>query len=329
MTVTKRRAGFLMLLMLLLGSFAFSGAVQAKTIKKSRTMYVGGQVPLRWDYPKAKKWKSSNKAVATVDKYGLTTGIKKGTTTITAKEGKTKYVIKLRVKAAPKIKKVPAKITMMSRKGKKQIYTNLDELDYLLEVIAQDAGVKAGMSDLKVVRRRYTYMAKKFVYYNEKSLIRAGYPFPRYYDGEALADKIEDFNKQKAKAVQAGWVSYSRKHVRGGTMEIINFSDSSKGEEAFADETTGRLEYRLGVCDDHAAVFALLCEHLGIKAGIASGTVNGNPHAWSWAKIGGKKYYFDTALAIHEYADTKKVTYGYFKMTKKNMKGSYKKRSEW
>ncbi len=91
------------LLLLMLCSIAFSGSASAasrvKLNKKSVSLMVGSVSQLKVkNTRKNVTWKSSRKAVASVDQNGLVTAIKKGTAVITARAGNKKFTCKVTVK---------------------------------------------------------------------------------------------------------------------------------------------------------------------------------------------------------------------------------------
>lgn len=78
------------------------------------------------------------------------------------------------------------------------------------------------------------------------------------------------------------------------------------------------MERRIGVCTDQAAIFKILCNHAGIQAGICSGYYlnrNGTkaPHAWNYAVVGGRTYYYDVDVEIQNYGKGQGDYYWYQK----------------
>jgi hypothetical protein len=70
-----------------------------KGLPKKQTVYVGDKTTLKLNGIEGKAiWKTSNTAVATINKSGIITAKKKGTCTITAKVNKKSYTCKLTVK---------------------------------------------------------------------------------------------------------------------------------------------------------------------------------------------------------------------------------------
>lgn len=107
--LTFKRAGlvaFVVMLLLIVGTFSFSVPAKTKISKKNITIYVGQTKKLSIFKTKKKvKWKSSKNSVATVSKKGVVKAKKPGKVTITAKAGKKKYKCKVIVKKR-KTKKV-------------------------------------------------------------------------------------------------------------------------------------------------------------------------------------------------------------------------------
>lgn len=95
--------GFLVLVLIVVGSFVPANAASPKLSKKKATVTVGKTVKLKIKSTGSKvKWTSSNKKVATVKKSGrygaVVKGKKAGTATITAKAGSKKLKCKVTVK---------------------------------------------------------------------------------------------------------------------------------------------------------------------------------------------------------------------------------------
>lgn len=105
----RRSIALFLAAIMIMSSFAVMNntdaqAASVKLNKTSATIYVGGTVKLTLSGSKNTTWKSSNGAVATVNKWGTVTGKKAGKATITATNKKTKksYKCNITVKATQK-----------------------------------------------------------------------------------------------------------------------------------------------------------------------------------------------------------------------------------
>lgn len=122
-------SGFLVLVLIVVGSFVSANAASAKLNKKKATVTVGKTVKLKVkNTGKTVKWTSSNKKVATVKKSGkygaVVKGKKAGKVTITAKMGKKKLKCKVTVK-----KKKGAANNKFDPPGPNIFYGLADDLD--------------------------------------------------------------------------------------------------------------------------------------------------------------------------------------------------------
>lgn len=281
------------------------------------------------------KWRSSDKKIVRVDQKGTVTAVKKGKAAITARIGKMKLSCKVTVKKDPapkaleRAKTVAAgSLSYTDRPGRTLIYTGMPRLDYLTEALVREMEIDGSWPDEKILNRIYTYMARHFYYLKDRHYLDI---LPAYYQADLLGDKIDAFEQVTKQAATRGKIRFTDKF--GGVMSVAGLSSgavssASSGKNIRIDDVSAHIETHEGVCDNHADVFSIVCAHLGIESGIAGGSVSGNAHSWSWARLNGKKYYFDIGSAIHDFHRTGKVSMDYFKMKKKGMK-RYRFRTEY
>lgn len=157
------------------------------------------------------------------------------------------------------------------------LFTGTAETDYIAEQMIQAAGIRSSMSDDEKVRRIYHYMTTNFkhVHYSWSENYKV------YYNISKLKSKIRTYQKKTNKLYADGQVFYTNTY--GGMY--------------------WNMARKMGVCDDHAAIFALLCNHVGIEAGTCHGYYknrNGSlaPHAWNYAVVGGTTWYYDVDVEI-------------------------------
>ncbi len=295
----------------LLGMLVLATAMPVKAanlwLNKTKTvLYAGYHTRLVLNGTKKKvTWTSSNPKVATVEKDGTVTAVKKGKATITATRKKKQFTCQITVKKNPYLKAVQKAKERVSKKlpgytsrsdERVLLYTGVPAADYMTEVLVQEIGITGDMTDEQILEKAYRYMAKYFYYLED---VQGNDPLPVYYNADELKSKIKAFRKITDKAVEEGKIKYKKKYSN----------------------VVGTIESHQGVCNNHASVFSVLCRHLGIEAGLAGGSYWGYGHTWSWVKLDGKKYYFDIGTSIHHFhRKTKKVTMNFFKLKKKKMK---------
>ncbi|MCD8021273.1 MAG: hypothetical protein LUF92_17370 [Clostridiales bacterium] len=183
------------------------------------------------------------------------------------------------------------------------ILSGYAEVDYLAEVACKSAGIKSSMSDDEKVRRIYHWMTKnyKHVHYDERSGYKAKY------------------NLTKLKKKIAAYKTKTDKKYAKGKL-IYNYSSTAYYELT-------NMVYRYGVCDDHAAIFKILCNHAGVEAGVCTGYYlnrNGTKasHAWNYAIVNGKTYYYDVDVEIQNYGKGQ-GDYYWYKKTKAQAKKTH------
>ena len=162
------------------------------------------------------------------------------------------------------------------------ILTGNAKVDYMAEKIIKSAKIKSSLSDKEKVRLIYHWMTvnqKHVHYYN-------GGNFKTYYKLPSSQQKIDAYRKKTDKLCKKGKLVYN--HDSGMLL------------------TAWCMERRIGVCTDHAAIFKVLCNHVGIEAGICSGYYlnrNGTkpPHSWNYAVIDGITYYYDVDVEIQNF----------------------------
>lgn len=210
-------------------------------------------------------------------------------------------------KIAAKTKKI--KVSKKAPKGTKGLakakqipmFTGDLNLDYMAEKMVKEAGVKSGMSQNQKVKKIYHYMTTKFkhVHYGEKA------PKPH-------------FNVNKLRGQIASYRRSTDSNFRKGKLIYTYFRGVGEWNMA----------RRCGVCNDHAAIFKTLCNHVGIDAGICGGYYknrNGSlaPHAWNYAVVNGKTYYYDVDVEIQNYKGGQ-GDYYWYKKTKSQAKKNHK-----
>ena len=100
MVKANKRWLLILLMLVVVLSLPITAQAKVKINKKKATITVGKTLQLKIKgTKKKKKWSSSNKWVATVNKKGKVKGLRAGRATITAKVGKKKYKCKVTVKA--------------------------------------------------------------------------------------------------------------------------------------------------------------------------------------------------------------------------------------
>ena len=317
-------------------AWAGAASVHAASLSLNRqqlVLFTGQHASLTVNGKKGKliKWRSSSKKTARVDQRGTVTAVKKGKTVITARVGKKMLNCKVTVKNDPapkaleRAKKVAAgSFSYTDRPGRTLIYTGMPRLDYLTEALVREMGIDGSWSDEQILKRIYTYMTRHFYYLEDRHYLDT---LPTYYHMDLLGDQIDAFEMVTKQAASKGKIRFTDKFA--GVMSVVGLSSGfSSGKKMLIDDISTHIEMHEGVCDNHADVFSVTCAHLGIVSGIAGGSVSGAAHAWSWARLNGKKYYFDIGSAIHDYHHSGKVNMDFFKMKKKRMK-HYRFRSEY
>ena len=209
----------------------------------------------------------------------------------TSDDGREKIVSK---RSSLKVKNTAPSGEKGLAKAKKIIqYTGTASIDYMAEQMLKDAGVKASMSDDAKVKKIYNYMTKNFKH-------DTGQTKKTYYNLTKLQKKIETYGKKAEKKLNNGKLVY-------------NFYGS------YAIQRT--MVQKSGVCDYHAAVFKVLLNHVGIEAGVVGGYYKNrsgslSPHAWNYAIVNGKTYYYDVDIEIQNYKKGQGDYYWYKKTYK-------------
>lgn len=180
------------------------------------------------------------------------------------------------------------------------ILTGNAEVDYMAEQICKEAKIKSTQSDDEKVRRIYHWMTvhQKHVHYYE------GGSYQKYFKLASSKKKIKAYQKKTDALCQSG--------------EFIYNHDASLIRRAWC------MERRIGVCTDNAAIFKILCNHVGVEAGICSGYYlnrNGTkpPHSWNYAIVNGCVYYYDVDVEIQNYKKGQ-GDYYWYKKTKAEAK---------
>ncbi len=178
------------------------------------------------------------------------------------------------------------------------ILTGDAETDYLAEQACKKAGVTSKMSDDEKVKKIYHWMTKNFTH----GFISGS--SKKYYSLSKLSSKVKSYKKKMDKQYASGSVIYN-----------------------YAWPVTDYLVYRRGVCDNQAAVFKVLCNHVGVEAGICGGyylnrSGSKSSHAWNYAIVDGKTYYYDVDVEIQNYGKGQ-GDYYWYKKTKSQAKKNH------
>lgn len=171
------------------------------------------------------------------------------------------------------------------------IYTGNANMDYMAEKMCKAAGVKTSMSDEQKVKKIYHYMTTHFKHVHNTATRK------KYYNLTKLKSKIKSFKKSSDKKFTNNKIIYT-------------YLDPWYAQDSMV--------HRGGVCDNHAAIFMILCNHVGIEAGRCGGyykNLNGSlaPHAWNYAVVNGKTYYYDVDVEIQNYKNGQGDYYWYKK----------------
>ncbi len=174
------------------------------------------------------------------------------------------------------------------------IYTGDASVDYLAEVMVKAAGVTSTLSQDAKTKRIYYWLAHNF--YHVKYTEPLG---TRFYNLSKLQTKIASYQKTVEKQVTAGTAVYSY-------YSISNIYQ--------------KLEYRCGVCNDTAAIFKILLNHVGIESVRWNGyyvNLSGKKsnHFWNAAVINGVTYYYDLDVELQNLG--KVPMYYWYKETRK------------
>ncbi len=314
---------FILSMLLSIGFSTLASARVKKTVKissKSVTINVGSKKTIKLNHAKGKiRYSLNNPKVAAVNqsKNAFTiSGRKAGKATLKVIYKKQRYTCKITVNAKKKAhskQKNTGNIPKDEGMHSARMYTYSDcaDIDYMTEVYLQRAGVKPSQSDDQIVQRIYTFLAKNWLYPYEGGYFRGSQIKSFYYD-----DPMLDVYEQTTHARKdAGEITLNSKYALGEMTDLE--TGEVVGTVNFMSDAMLRL---VGVCDENSAAFTIMCNHAGIVAGKAGGSVDGVSHAWSWAIVNGKKYYYDPGFAIHTYHSTKKVDYSRYKMKRSAMK---------
>ncbi len=209
-------------------------------------------------------------------------------------------------------KSVNFKVSRKAPKGKKGLtkakdiitLTGNPEIDFMAEKMVKAAGVKMNMSDEKKVKKIYHYMTKKFKHTHYTALDNK---YKVHYKLDKLTPKIIKYMNKTDKLLAKGEVIYNYQY--GFT-------------------TSWCMQRRRGVCDDHAEIFKILLNHVGVEAGVCGGYYlnrdgSKEGHAWNYAIVNGKKYYYDVDVEIQNLGKGQ-GDYYWYKKTKKQAKKNHK-----
>lgn len=247
--------------------------------QKSYQNSYGGQITYKWNGKPGKK----NKAKASHKKYA-----KKGKYTVEV------CVIPQDNTLPVSVKTVSVQITAKENTKGIPVLTGDMEVDYMAEQICREAGIKDSLSEDEKVRRIYHWMTvnqKHVHYYSAGS-------YPTYFKLASSKKKIKSYRKKTDQLSESGDLIYSY------DTELIR--------------RKWCMERRIGVCTDNAAIFKILCSHVGVESGICSGNYlnrNGTkpPHSWNYAVVGGVTYYYDVDVEIQNYGKGQGDYYWYKK----------------
>ena len=293
-----------------------------KLSKSSVTLKAGKSTTLKVSRASGRiKWSVSDKSIVSIKKISSKkykiTAKKAGRTKVTVKAGGKKRSCTVKVYAPDK--RIP-------------VYTGDANLDYLLKLMTEDAGVKSYMSDEQIAWKIYKWVARHCVYeyegplkYGKQSIVKwPPYGLKTIYDLEGLEEKIAAYKASCDALAAAGKIRYSMKHVPSRGKNLYK----TDGERA---GSTVELYQKLsGNCIYMASIYTNLCEYMGLKAGINIGkTYNSRKkkfvlHYISYVKLYGKKYYVDPGAAVHKMTRNKKFKTKYYKMSSRTRKKNYR-----
>ena len=184
-------------------------------------------------------------------------------------------------------------------------YTGADTVDYLAEKMIKSAKIKLTMSQDEKVRRIYHWMTVNFTHKHADEFVKA----KNYYDitSTKAQQKIKSYKKKTIQNYQNG------KLIFGGS--------------SWASFMAPYMQKRGGVCSDQAAIFVILCNHVGVDAGVCNGyykNLNGTNvgHSWNYAVVDGKKYYYDVDVEIQN-SNKGQGDYYWYKKTLKQAKKNH------
>lgn len=203
-----------------------------------------------------------------------------------------KKIISLKVSnSAPSGKSALGKVVSIP------MLTGDKNIDYVAEQMVKAAGVTSAMTQDQKVKKIYHWITVNFhhVHYNY-----AIDTYKRYYNVTNLASKINAYR------------TTCNKKIANGTM-IYNYYSPYL--------IIWNMERKIGVCTDHARVFKIMCNHVGVEAEVCSGKyINRNgttpPHSWNSAVINGTTYYYDVDVELQNYGKGQGDYYWYKKTRK-------------
>lgn len=158
----------------------------------------------------------------------------------------------------------------------KKTLTGYKTIDYIAEKMVRKAGVKDGMSTDKKIKKIYHYMTKNFKHVRGKKK-----HMKIYYNTKKMKKEINAYYKQMNALEKAGKIKFNKKY-KNMLWHMLR---------------------RAGDCTHIAAMFEILCKHVGVSAGVCRGHYlnrNGTApvHSWNWARVDGKKYYYDVDVEL-------------------------------
>lgn len=171
-------------------------------------------------------------------------------------------------------------------------YTGEESIDYMAELMIRDAGVQLNMTKDEKVKRIYHYMTTHFKHTHKDEMPNRKV----FYNLKSLEDEIMKYAKQCENELVAGRVLYTLK--------------DSKMKKY--------MQKRGGECNHHADIFKILCNHVGVDAGVCHGKyVNRNGkrsnHFWNYAVLDNRIYYYDVDVEIQNYGGGQGDYYWYKK----------------
>lgn len=176
------------------------------------------------------------------------------------------------------------------------VFTGNKYIDYVAELMIQEAGITAETTEDEKVRLIYNYMTTHFhhVHYNKAN------KYTVYYKTTTkLKSAIAAYGKEMKKRKKAGEIKYDS--VSSGIL--------------------WNMKRRIGECNHHALIFQILCKHVGVEATTCKGYYlnrNGTRagHYWNAAVVNGTTYYYDVDVEIQNYGKGQGDYYWYKKTLK-------------
>ena len=189
-------------------------------------------------------------------------------------------------------------VVLASVTTKGSMLTGDAELDYMVELALNAAGVTSSMTEDEKVQKIYY-----FISHNWKHI--EGLTFAK------LSKYAAKFSLSSANV--AAYKKTADALIASGKAKKVSFKFSNGASVATVKQYFKR---RVGQCTQVADAFVLMCSHVGVTSGICTGYYlnsdgSKSGHNWNWAKIGKTYYYYDVDVQLKNLA-RKAITNNYF-----------------